>query len=161
MELAGGLDEELERIRERKRREMLQRLKEIGKEIGGGRLSRVVIPISEDRGVDSQLSSHFGRAPFFAVFELSEDGQVLSYRAVPNDSEHFGGVGLPPDRILQLEPDAVITYGMGPRALSRFQNARVAVLRANSSRVRDVLSAYARDELEELTEGCHHARHRP
>ena len=124
-------------------------------------MSRVVIPISEDRGVDSRLSNHFGRAPFFAVFELSEDGQVLSHRAVPNDSKHFGGVGLPSDRILQLEPDVVIAYRMGLRALSRFQNARVAVLRANSSRVRDVLSAYVRGKLEELTEGCYRPRQRP
>ena len=157
MEIAKDLDEELERIKDRKRREMILRIKK--KE--GGRLSRIVIPVSENRGIDSQLSSHFGRAPFFAVFELREDGQIISYRAVPNDSEHFGGVGLPPDRILQLKPDVVITYDMGPRALSRFQNARVAVLRANSSNVRDVLSSYVRDELEELTEGCHHARHRP
>ncbi len=156
MGMAGDLDEELERIRERKRREMILRIRK--KE--GGRLSKVVIPVSEYRGIDSQLSSHFGRAPFFAVFELSEDGRIISHRAVPNDSEHFGGVGLPPDRILHLKPDVVITYGMGPRALSRFQNARVAVLRANSSNVREVLSAYVKDELEELTEGCHYARHK-
>ena len=106
------------------------------------------------------MSEHFGRAPFFAVFELSDDGRILDHEMVPNESEHFGGVGFPPDRILQLDPDAVVTYGMGPRALSRFQYARVAVLRANSRIVRDVLSAYTRDELQELTEGCHHARHR-
>jgi len=124
-------------------------------------LTRIVIPLIEDRGIDSQLSEHFGRAPFFAVFELSEDGEILAHKVVPNDSEHFGGVGSPPDRILKLRPDVVITRGMGPRALGRFQSARVAVLRTNSIFVRDVLSAYIRDELEELTEGCHHARHRP
>lgn len=156
MTLTEGLDEELERIGRRKLREMFQE----SKSVGGGKLSRVVIPVIEDRDVDSMLSGHFGRAPFFAVFELSEDGQILARRAVPNDSEHFGGVGVPPDRILQLKPDAVIAHGMGPRALGRFQNARVAVLRANSSLVRDVLSAYVRDKLEELTEGCHQARHR-
>ena len=120
---------------------------------------RIVIPVIDDKGADSQLSGHFGRAPFFAVFELDDERRIADHRSVVNDSQHFGGVGLPPDRILQLEPDAVITHGMGPRALARFQNARVAVLRANSSLVRDVLSAYVRDELEELTEGCHQAGH--
>ena len=120
---------------------------------------RIVIPVIDDRGADSLLSEHFGRAPFFAVFELSEDGRILAQGAAPNNSKHFGGVGLPPDRILRLKPDAVITYGMGPRALSRFQHARVAVLGANSNVVRDVLSAYVRNELEELTEGCHQAGH--
>lgn len=122
---------------------------------------RVVFPVVDAKGFDSQLSGHFGRAPFFCVFDLSDDRELLSHRTVPNDSEHFGGIGVPPDRILQLNPDAVVTYGMGPRALIRFQNARVAVLRANTGAVRDLLSAYTNDELEELTEGCHHARHRP
>ena len=121
---------------------------------------RFVVPIEEDKGVDSRLSEHFGRAPFFAVFELDKDGQILSQNAVPNDSEHFGGTGLPPDRILQLKPDAVITFGMGPRALSQFQEAKVAVLRANSNTVNGVISSYVKDELEELTEGCHHAHHK-
>jgi len=131
-----------------------------GKKNGGDIVTKVVIPVTDDKGADSQLSEHFGRAPFFAVFDFDEDGQVLSKKAVPNESEHFGGVGFPPDRILQLKPDAVITYGMGPRALGRFQDARVAVLRANSGIVKDVISAYLKNQLQELTEGCHHALHR-
>jgi predicted Fe-Mo cluster-binding NifX family protein len=123
-------------------------------------MARIVIPVTDEKGVDSQLSEHFGRAPYFSVFVVDDDGKVLAYKTVPNESEHFGGVGFPPDRILQLNPDAVITYGMGPRALARFQNAKVAVLRANASLARDVLLAYTRDKLEELTEGCHHAKHR-
>ena len=120
---------------------------------------RIVIPVTDNKGAESQLSEHFGRAPFFAVFDFDEGGQVLSSRAVPNESEHFGGVGFPPDRILQLEPDAVITHGMGPRALRRFQDARIAVLRANSGIAQDILSAYLKNQLQELTEGCHHALH--
>ena len=121
---------------------------------------RIVIPVEEDKGVDSRLSEHFGRAPFFAVFELDEDGKISNQKVVPNESEHFGGTGFPPDRILQLKPDAVITFGMGPRALSQFQEAKVAVLRANSDTVNGVISSYVKDELEELTEGCHHAHHK-
>jgi predicted Fe-Mo cluster-binding NifX family protein len=121
---------------------------------------RIVVPINEDKGVDSRLSEHFGRAPFFAVFELDKDGQIMYQKFVQNESEHFGGTGFPPDRILQLKPDVVITFGMGPRALSQFQEAKVAVLRANSDTVNSIISSYIKDELEELTEGCHHAQHR-
>jgi predicted Fe-Mo cluster-binding NifX family protein len=121
---------------------------------------RFVVPIEEDKGVDSRLSEHFGRAPFFAVFELDEDGKISNQKVVLNESEHFGGTGFPPDRILQLKPDAVITFGMGPRALSQFQEAKVAVLRADSNTVKAVISSYVKDELEELTEGCHHAHHK-
>ena len=83
--------------------------------------------------------------------------QLMSTETVPNDSEHFGGTGLPPDRILKLKPDAVITFGMGPNALVRFQKAKVAVLRADSGAVKVVISGYLKNQLQELTEGCHHA----
>ena len=79
---------------------------------------------------------------------------------VPNDSEHFGGTGLPPDRILQLRPDAVITFGMGWRAINRFQSAGVAVLQAAGSRTEENLHRFLQGELTELTEGCLEARHR-
>jgi predicted Fe-Mo cluster-binding NifX family protein len=48
---------------------------------------------------------------------------------------------------------------MGPRALSIFQAAGIAVLKANAETVREVVEAYKQDKLEELTEGCSHAHH--
>lgn len=120
---------------------------------------KVVVPVDEDRGMDSRLSEHFGRAPFFAVFDLVESGQVLRQEMVRNEGEHFGGAGRPAERLLQLRPDVVITYGMGPRALGIFQQAKVAVMRANSNILKEVISSYLKDELEELTESCQHARH--
>ena len=120
---------------------------------------RIVIPVIENSGLESRLSEHFGRAPYFMVVEIDSKGEIVNIEAVPNTSEHFGGFGRPPDKILQLRPTALITYGMGPRALSIFQQARVAVLRANASTVREVIEAFKRNELEELTEGCREARH--
>ena len=120
---------------------------------------RIVIPVLDENGLNAQLSEHFGRAPYFLAVDIDDTGHVLSQSTIANVSEHFGGVGRPPDRILQLRPNALITYGMGPRALNIFQNARVAVLRAPTNKVRDVITAYNNDELEELTEGCHQARH--
>ena len=120
---------------------------------------KIVVPVMDKTGLDAQLSEHFGRAPYFSIVELDENRSVITQETVPNTSEHFGGTGRPPDRILQFKPNALITYGMGPRALDIFQSANVAVLRANANTVRDVISAYSNDKLEELTEGCHHAQH--
>ena len=120
---------------------------------------RVVVPTEDGNGLNARLSEHFGRAPYFIIVEL-EEGNVSNVQVVPNEGEHFGGFGRPADRILQLRPNAVITYGMGPRALNIFQEAGIAVLRANADTVKDVVEAYRQDKLEELTEGCHHAHHR-
>jgi predicted Fe-Mo cluster-binding NifX family protein len=154
--MGGAEDEELERLRREKLEKMLR---EAGREGGGKLRERIVIPAEDGNGLNARLSEHFGRAPYFIIVEL-EDGNISNVQVVPNESEHFGGFGRPPDRILQFRPNAVITYGMGPRALSIFQEARIAVLKANADTVKDVVEAYRQDKLEELTEGCRHARHR-
>jgi predicted Fe-Mo cluster-binding NifX family protein len=122
-------------------------------------LKRVVAPTVDDKGLDAVLSEHFGRAPYFALVDVEETGKGSNIEFIPNTSEHFGGSGLPPDRIIGLKPSALITYGMGPRAIERFQEAGVAVLKADSSKLGEVIEAYRNDQLEELTEGCGHARH--
>jgi predicted Fe-Mo cluster-binding NifX family protein len=149
-------DEELEEIKRQKLEKMLQDVK---KGRGDRMKARIVVPVLDESGLNARLSEHFGRAPYFAVVDLDENARISSQRTVLNTSEHFGGTGLPPDRILQLRPNVLITYGVGPRALAIFQNARVPVLRANANTVKDIIAAYNNDALEELTEGCHHAHH--
>ncbi|MEM3546049.1 MAG: NifB/NifX family molybdenum-iron cluster-binding protein [Candidatus Bathyarchaeia archaeon] len=123
-------------------------------------MERIIIPTEDGSGLNARLSEHFGRAPYFIVVDLDEDNNILNVQAVLNTGEHFGGIGRPADNILRLRPNAVITYGMGPRALSIFQNARVAVLKANANTLRDVIEAYKQGVLKELTEGCRYTRHR-
>jgi len=121
--------------------------------------ARIVVPVLDEKGIDAQLSEHFGRAPYFVIIDLDDEGHVIGQGTISNTSEHFGGVGNASDRILQLQPRALITYGMGPRAIRLFQNAGVAVLRSDVNNVREVVRAYNNNELKELTQGCHHARH--
>jgi predicted Fe-Mo cluster-binding NifX family protein len=121
--------------------------------------NRIVIPVQDDKGLNAQLSQHFGRALYFVIVDIDNKGQVLTHETVANRSEHFGGTGLPPNHILLHHPNALITYGMGPRALRVFQNAKVAVLRTMSPTVHDVIKQFNNDTLEELTEGCLHAHH--
>jgi predicted Fe-Mo cluster-binding NifX family protein len=120
---------------------------------------RIVVPVSDEKGIDAHLSEHFGRAPFYAIIDLDENGKVIGQGTIANTSEHFGGVGLPPQRILQLKPKALVTYGLGSKALKIFQDACVAVLRTEANTVREVVDAYNSNELQELTQGCHHAHH--
>ena len=121
--------------------------------------TRIVVPVADENGLNAQLAEHFGRAPYFAVVDLDENGEVSNVKAVPNVGEHVGGSGQTHDHVLELKPNAIIVYGMGPRGLSTFQNAGVAVLSANADTVREVIAAYKDDKLQELTEGCHHAHH--
>ncbi|HVO36896.1 MAG TPA: NifB/NifX family molybdenum-iron cluster-binding protein [Candidatus Acidoferrum sp.] len=109
--------------------------------------------------MNARIAEHFGRAPFYAVLALDNDGKVENIVTLENTGEHFGGEGHMHEHILKQKPDAIITYGMGPRGLSGFQEAGVAVLKANADTVKDVIVAYNDDKLQQLTEGCHHAHH--
>lgn len=120
---------------------------------------RIVVPAASQEGLKANLAEHFGRAPYFAVVDLSDNGDIKNVKTVPNVGEHAGGMGYTHDHILGLQPNAIIVYGMGPRGLNTFQSAGVAVLRANAKTVGEVVAAYKEDQLQEITEGCQHAHH--
>jgi predicted Fe-Mo cluster-binding NifX family protein len=119
----------------------------------------VIVPVSDNNGMNARIAEHFGRAPFYAIVALDKDGKVEKVETLENKSEHFGGEGHMHDHILERKPNAIITYGLGPRGLTGFQEAGVAVLKANADTVKDVIASYKDDKLQELTEGCHHAHH--
>jgi len=118
---------------------------------------RLVIPTDDPQGVT--VAQHFGRARFFAVLEIDDDGSVLQREIHPNTGEHSGGRGHAHDNILSFNPNVVIVQGMGPRGLMSFQTANVAVLKANSHLIDDNVDAYRHNRLVELTEGCADASH--
>ncbi|MEM2741678.1 MAG: NifB/NifX family molybdenum-iron cluster-binding protein [Nitrososphaeria archaeon] len=122
-------------------------------------MAKIIVPLIEDRGLDSKIAEHFGRAPYFAFVELNDKGEVVSFKIISNVGEHFGGQVHTHENILELKPDAIIVYGMGPRGLSTFQSHGIAVFKAESDIVRDAIISYSRGELKELTEGCSRACH--
>jgi predicted Fe-Mo cluster-binding NifX family protein len=121
--------------------------------------SRIIVPAASQEGLNANLAEHFGRAPYFAVVDLNENGEVTNVKTVPNVGEHAGGMGYTHDHILGLRPNVIVVYGMGPRGLNTFQSAGVAVLRANANTVGEVVAAYKDNKLQELTDGCEHAHH--
>ena len=115
---------------------------------------KVVIPVADEKG--KKISAHFGRAPFFAWYEVSS-GRIVDRGMAVNDSSHFGGMQLPPERMMALGADIVISSGMGMRAIQMFQNSTVAVLRAVNENTEQSIMDFIGGKLEELTEGCLHA----
>jgi predicted Fe-Mo cluster-binding NifX family protein len=116
---------------------------------------KIVIPVADKEAIS--LSAHFGRAPYFAWFQM-EDGEVVDRGVTPNDSSHFGGRGLPPERMMAMGADVVISSGMGQRAIQMFQSSTVAVLQARSQDVAQSIEDFKEGRLAELTEGCLHAQ---
>lgn len=120
--------------------------------------TRILIPTQDMSGV--VLADHFGRAPYFAVIDIDSNGEVIELKVHPNTGEHSGGRGHAHNNVLMHHPNAVIVQGMGPRGITSFQSQHVAVLRANSRSLEEIVQAYNRNELDELTEGCAEAHHK-
>ncbi|MFX0054021.1 MAG: NifB/NifX family molybdenum-iron cluster-binding protein [Candidatus Hermodarchaeota archaeon] len=119
---------------------------------------RLLFPCEDPSG--QYIAAHFGRAPYFVAVDLDESGAVMEKSVHPNTGEHTGGKGHAHSNVMSLDPNVVIVHGMGPRGLTSFQSRDIAVLQANSSLVDNLVDAYKRNELRELTEGCSQAHHK-
>ncbi len=124
-------------------------------------LKRIMLPVVENKGLASRIAEHFGRAPYFLLVDVDEQGQIAFEGLISNSGEHFGGRGHAHDSILEFEPDYLIVPGMGPRGLKAMKNAGVEVLRTDADRVDKALEAFREGRLEVLNEGCghHHGGH--
>jgi predicted Fe-Mo cluster-binding NifX family protein len=119
--------------------------------------TRILIPTQNMEG--TEVADHFGRAAYFTVIDLDDNGTTIEMKVHPNIGEHSGGRGHAHTNVQKYQPNAVIVQGMGPRGITSFQSQNIAVLRANSRSIREIVQAYHRNELEELTEGCADAHH--
>lgn len=120
---------------------------------------RIVIPAASQDGLKAHLADHFGRAPYFVAVDLNDKGEVTNVKNIVNVPHGTGRMGQPHEVVLGLQPDVIISYGMGRRGIASFQSVGIAVLRANANTIDEVLAAYKENKLQELTEGCHDARH--
>lgn len=120
--------------------------------------SKILIPTDDSEG--KVIAAHFGRAQYFAVIDLTDDGSVSAKTVHANTSEHSGGRGHAHDNVLRYNPNVLIVSGMGPRGIRSFESQNIAVLKANSYSVDDVVASFVKRELEDLTEGCADAQHK-
>jgi len=94
------------------------------------------------------------------VVDIDDHGMIVQSNTHPNTGSHRGGKGHAHDNVLMYNPNVVIVSGMGPRGIKRFQDASIAVLKADSGHVDAVLQSYIKGSLSELTEGCVDAHHK-
>jgi predicted Fe-Mo cluster-binding NifX family protein len=118
--------------------------------------TRILIPTEDQNGLTSQVSQHFGRAPYFAVVDFI-NGKFANIQTIANTGEHQGGSGHPHENLLALNPSAIIAHSMGPGGIQSFRKERVIVLKANSNTVKEIITAFEQGQLVELTDSCSHA----
>lgn len=113
----------------------------------------VCIPVTEDRGLASPVSPHFGSAPLFLVV----DTDTGSCRAVANRNEHHDhGMCRPLSSLTGERLDGIVVGGIGRGALGKLQAAGLRVYRSEAPTVEAAVAALRAGTLPEVTpaEAC-------
>jgi predicted Fe-Mo cluster-binding NifX family protein len=107
---------------------------------------RLIAVAAEDpRGLEGEVSAHFGRCPFFVLAEADSNTVTISH-VVPNP--YFGRhkPGAIPEFIHNLRANAIIAGGMGPHAIDIFHSFGIDVATGGTGTVDAVLKAYLRGD---------------
>lgn len=102
---------------------------------------RIAVSSDSDRALDSSVSHHFGRCPYFTVINI-ENNEILNAEAVENPYFSSHSPGQVPDFIKSLGADTMIAGGMGGRAISIFKNNGIKCSTGATGSVRRVLTQY-------------------
>ena len=107
---------------------------------------RVVVSADSKNGLDSVVSPHFGRCPYFVLVDL-DDHDVREVQEV--DNPYFGRhqPGQVPGFINTLEANVMLTGGMGGRAIMFFQQFGIEGVTGAYGTVRQSLERYLGGDL--------------
>ena len=114
---------------------------------------RILIPVAENKNEDSRISWHFGRAPYFALYDSETDKLEI----IETKKEGFGGKSRLAEDMLNYEPDVVFAIGMGPRAVDLLKSRGVRIETGNYNTVKEIIEN--KDKLKELEEACREHKH--
>lgn len=108
----------------------------------------VCFPTVEDKGLNSQISGHFGSAPWFvAVNTETNEANAIANR----NKDHQHGQCNPIQALSGLKLDAVIVRGIGPGAINKLHAMNLRVLRVQATTVKQALELMGKEALPEMT----------
>ncbi|MCD6108992.1 MAG: NifB/NifX family molybdenum-iron cluster-binding protein [Thermoplasmata archaeon] len=111
---------------------------------------RIAVPCSDNNGLESKISMHFGRSPYYAFIDV-EDNEIKNVEVLPVPfSDH--GPGDLPNFVKQNKGEIVIAYGMGGRAVDFFNQLGIRVITGVRGKVREAVEAFLKNKLEIDTE---------
>jgi predicted Fe-Mo cluster-binding NifX family protein len=101
----------------------------------------VVITSEDDQGLAAPVSQHFGRCPYVTLVEVEGD-RPLRHWVERNPNAGLHQPGTMPKFIRALGASAVLSGGMGPRAIAMFQSSGIEVATGATGTVEETLRAY-------------------
>jgi len=122
-------------------------------------MAKIVIPVDVSDTDTAQIFPHFGKAPFFANVEISDEGKVEKITYTENKGHHFGGKGRPGLIIAESGANALIVRNMGPRGINVMKSHGIKVLTSKSQTLKDAIDEFLKNQTTPLEEPCEEAEH--
>jgi len=116
----------------------------------------ICIPITQDNGLQSSVSPHFGSAPIFMIVD-TENG---SCQAIANRNLHHAhGMCQPLAQLAGQSVDAMVVGGIGMGALGKLKAASIRVFFSEHPTVGETVAAFKTGRLREVTPATACAHH--
>ncbi len=113
---------------------------------------RIAIPSEDDKGLESDVAMHFGKAPYYTFVDVDiEDKKIIGWEVVkvPFESHDPGDLPL---FVKEHDGELVMAYGMGPRAQEFFNYMIIKVLTGVHGKIGDVVKSFLEGTLHEMRE---------
>ncbi|MFW5991043.1 MAG: NifB/NifX family molybdenum-iron cluster-binding protein [Candidatus Nanoarchaeia archaeon] len=124
--------------------------KSVDKSGSDSKNKRIFVPLLENNGVESKISTHFGHAPYFAIVTIGKEPKILE-----NNLDHHDENKSPVRQIIDIaNPDCVVAKGMGKRAIQLFEDNGIELKRAQKDTLQSVMDGF--ENLPKLTQSCGH-----
>ena len=107
---------------------------------------RIAISANDNRGLESAVSDHFGRCPYFVIAAIEENA-IISVEAIENPFYHSHRPGQVPAFIHSHQVDVMLTGGMGHRAVGFFQQYGIQPVTGAAGTVQQTLLRYLNGDL--------------
>ncbi len=118
----------------------------------------IAFATEDKKGLDSMISSHFGKAPYY-IFVKVEEGEIKEI--IERESPFLTGhsPGEVPEFVHRNGAAVIISGGMGHRAIQNFEDLKITPVVGVSGIVKDVLYDFLSGKLKDYkgspcNEGC-------
>ncbi len=102
------------------------------------KITLICIPTINESGLLADVSTHFGKTPYFTFIEL-EDGEIKDIEVKGSFGKHNGGFKTSAEIILDSNADVLICGNLGSKAVSMLRDGEMEIFSGASGNVKDTL----------------------
>ncbi|MFG1519545.1 MAG: NifB/NifX family molybdenum-iron cluster-binding protein [Thermoplasmataceae archaeon] len=119
---------------------------------------RILIPTLDKKDRESVASPHFGRAPYLALVETDVKGNIDSITFFTGEGPHeehktekdASETGSIHGRVVDLKPDVIVAFMMGPKAVSDFSAHGIKLVSSPGRTISEIVSSVYSNQVKAL-----------